>query len=75
MHVFFPSSSVDSRKLAFDNMRRAHEYLMNFRQMENVIKCESNAQRDWSAAGKNLINKLVAREKDVYFGINPNRLR
>lgn len=30
--------------------------------MENVIKCESIAHTDWSAASKNLINKLVARE-------------
>lgn len=37
--------------------------------MENVIKCESIAHTDWSAASKNLINKLVTRESErrVYF--------
>ena len=43
-------------------MRWAHEYLMNF--MENVIKCESEVCTDWSAASKNLINKLDARERE-----------
>lgn len=58
------------QKISFSIITRwAHEYLMNF--MENVIKCESEVCTDWSAASKNLINKLDAargREKvNVHF--------